>query len=162
MTCWTAKRQRDLWFTPPDIFPAKSFVNGTSDWWRSIQPPFRNSAARHQHNFYFGERIQPVQLSDWGPILKAGPNGIFLILMALSWIPQFISSLTPTARERAELNAIFEALCCDVEWVLDTICRGQPGEEPKPPSTVRGQKRNAAVGEQSSAANAAKKARKSR
>jgi hypothetical protein len=115
-----------------------------------------------QHSFHFGERIQPGQLSEWGSILKAGPNGIFLILMALSWIPQSISSLIPTARERVELNAIFEALCCDVEWVLDTICKGQPAEEPKSLSTVCGQKRNAAVSEQSSAAKATKKARKSK
>jgi hypothetical protein len=42
--------------------------------------------------------------------------------MAVSWIPEAISSLPPTSRVRSELNAILESLLNDVEWVLETIC----------------------------------------
>jgi hypothetical protein len=111
-----------------------------------------------KHNCHFGDRIQATELSGWGQVLKAGPNGVFLILMALSWIPQAIGSLVPTSRERAELNAIFEALIFDVEWVLKAICEFESAEDPKP-KTVRGRKRKSNV-EESAPKMDIKKARK--
>jgi hypothetical protein len=123
---WTAKRQRDLWFTPDEIFPADKFVSDTAAWWKSMQPVCRK--AESQGPFYFGERTNPTDISEWGEVRKAGSNGLFLMIMAISWIPQAIASLPPTSRPRAELLAVFEAMVYDVEWVLGAICGLEDGK----------------------------------
>jgi hypothetical protein len=155
---WTRKRQRDLWYTPTEIFPAENYVKAVGDWWRELQPPTRQSGLTHQ--FYFGGRVQPADVGEWNEVRKAGPNGLFLVIMAISWIPEAIASITPTSRTRAELLAALEVLLCDMEWVLDILCDLKPAEVIKP--TGRQPKRKLDKGGQAIASNApAKRTRKS-
>jgi hypothetical protein len=111
-------------------------------------------------------RIYPEDISGWSEIRKAGPNGLFLILMAISWMPECIASLPTTCRERVELNAILESLLCDVEWVLESVCESQLLEVPKANVPLqRGRKRKVVDnegGKTSEKASANKKARKSK
>jgi hypothetical protein len=41
-------------------------------------------------------------------------------------MPESIASLMPTSRVHLECKAIFEALLCDVEWVLDALVAPKP------------------------------------
>ena len=91
-----------------------------------MQPDCRKSEIKAP--FYFGGRIKPTSISEWSQIRKAGTNGLFLVIMAITWMPQAIASFPPCSRHRVELLAILEALLCDVEWVLEAICDLKKGE----------------------------------
>ena len=51
---------------------------------------------------------------EWINLHKAGPNGIFIFIMALSWLPK--------GATRYEDKVLADQLIKDFVWVLGTMC----------------------------------------
>lgn len=47
-------------------------------WWCELQPPFRGKDPRTM------SRVQNAD-AEWSQLLKGGPNGFFIILLAVGW-----------------------------------------------------------------------------
>ncbi|KAJ8472367.1 hypothetical protein ONZ51_g8553 [Trametes cubensis] len=90
-------------------------------WWRELQPEIRLDAAG-------GLQRPPVDVlkgGSWGVLRRGGPNGFFLVLLALSW-------WVKSAVDGRDVKNAF-AMVEDVLWVLDTMLSapevGEDGEE---------------------------------
>lgn len=104
-------RQPGFHVAPPIGTPLEY---GTSwcTWWRSMQPRWRRE----------GDKLGDVQLSRcemvdeaWVNVAKAGCNGIFLVLVSLSW-------WLVAAKEDSDRCWCLEAID-DVGWVLKQLVR---------------------------------------
>jgi hypothetical protein len=93
---------KDFSHTPTKL--AQEHLQSTIDWYISLQPPTRGSS-------WPPTRSLPADPNEWVPLFKGGPNGFFLILMALSWTPSSDPQLTTKITE----------LSNDVTWVLQTL-----------------------------------------
>lgn len=77
-------------------------------WWRSLQPDWRANGT------WPPSRDVPDD-EDWEDLCKGGINGLFLIVMCLSWWgPVAVSN-----KDRADFDAAKE----DVLWVFEQIAR---------------------------------------
>jgi hypothetical protein len=95
-------------------------------WWVNMQPLWCKGGSLI--------RILPED-ADWEPILCGGPNGLSLVVMALSW---WICSTIEDREFSTELQKAFD----DVNWVLSKLvanlenrrkcsCEADNKEEPK-------------------------------
>ena len=86
----------------PTIERISEFAAAWKQWWVKIQPSWHGGESL--------TRILPA-VADWEPILRGGPNGLALVILALSWWIQTVND-----------NAVFDADLCnaieDVNWVL--------------------------------------------
>ena len=78
-------------------------------WWRELQPAVRLDAA--------GELQRPsadvVQGGSWGVLRRGGPNGFFLVLLALGWWVR-------AAVDKQDVKDAF-AMVEDILWVLKDV-----------------------------------------
>lgn len=51
--------------------------------------------------------------ADWGSVLRGGPNGLFLVILALSW---WVEGMQPDQQDLELFKAVN-----DVEWVLSEL-----------------------------------------
>ena len=82
-------------------------------WYHTIQPLTRQQAWNINETFLPPFHVLPKHPEEWFRIKKAGPNGIFVFINALSWLPGRLTS----PEDKATLEAILE----DLAWVLGTM-----------------------------------------
>lgn len=85
------------------------FATEWKSWWEGMQPAWR----RGTEGSPLSRDIPSIE--EWDIIARGGSNGLFLVVMALSWWFQgFVSTSTEPTDD-------FWAAVSDVAWVLDTI-----------------------------------------
>jgi hypothetical protein len=105
---------RDLYKVPDAVKPAADFVDSLYKWYHSLQPITRQQAWKLESDWQPPSYLLPAFPAEWFQIRRAGPNGIFVFIMALSWIPKQI---------RMEVQVKVEVLMDDFIWVLGTISK---------------------------------------
>ena len=89
----------------------KCFVAAWWKWWEGLQPAWRVVQTRTTPDDY-------VAADDWPKLRKAGNNGIFTVILALSWWMENI-------KKGDGASKFFEARD-DVSWVLDQLNVDRP------------------------------------
>lgn len=74
------------------------------EWWKGLQPPSRDMSGD-----WPPPRVIPDG-ADWSGLMRNGPNGFYLVVVALSW---WVSHATTQA-----LREEFDSIVDDVNWVL--------------------------------------------
>jgi hypothetical protein len=100
---------RDFYKIPSTVHPLNSFITNFINWYRSLQPPSRSWPAVAPYPSLTG----PDTLEEWGELRKAGPNGIFTVLMGLSWICQLA--------EKPDHFLSLEWLSADISFVIERV-----------------------------------------
>jgi len=104
------KRHRKIEVLPP--VKLNDFPLEWRAWWLVIQPPWRRKV--------IGSSWPPPRTaalkSDWTSLMKAGPNGLYLVMLTLSWWAWAIEKSTATVPYTE-----FDLAVADVEWVLSNI-----------------------------------------
>jgi hypothetical protein len=88
----------DLGKIPPAVRPLDGFIRAFETWYRTLQPSSCNWPLGSAYPPLSG----PDKLEEWGELRKAGPNGTFLVLLALSWI----SDVADTPEQLAHLEGL--------------------------------------------------------
>lgn len=113
---------RDFSKIPTSVQPLDKFIKEFIKWYRSLQPKARPWPETSPCPSLSGPNV----LAEWNELRKVGPNGVFTILMGLSWI----CDLAETLEHRVAL----EWLSADITFVLGTVSRlaaaGAPGNGP--------------------------------
>jgi hypothetical protein len=73
-------------------------------WWATMQPAWRGGKS-------LGTAI-PTD-ADWKSVLRGGPNGLFMVILALSW---WVCAMKPDQQDLELFKSIN-----DVEWVLSEL-----------------------------------------
>jgi len=84
----------------------KEFAVQWKEWWDTLQPSWRSGGPELLH------RDCPAD-ADWKVLQRGGSNGIFIVVMCLSWWGKAATS--PKDRE------LFNAAVDDVAWVLGNV-----------------------------------------
>jgi hypothetical protein len=93
------------------VFTVVEFAMSWTSWWQSLQPSWRAQKS------WPPSRVVPLE-EDWKIFHQGGANGLFIVVMCLSWW----SSRAKTAKERTS----FEAAKADVAWVFEQVCASLP------------------------------------
>jgi hypothetical protein len=101
---WWNGRGKKLSVVP--IIKVTEFAVEWKQWWDVLQPSWRVG------------RSEPPANADWKVLQRGGSNGIFIVLMCLSWWGNAVTS--PEHRE------VFDAAVEDVVWVLQHVCMSIP------------------------------------
>jgi len=82
-------------------------------WWFAMQPDWRQKASKT--SWPLSRALSPDDRHDWNHLFRAGPNGLFLLMMSLAWWAESIAkSAVPQYHE-------FGIAVDDVLWVLSDI-----------------------------------------
>ena len=81
---------------------------GWNEWWLAIQPSWRGSA------WPLNMDTPSDGNEDWATLRRGGPNGIFLVVIALAW-------WLAEAIEAGEALDNVKRAVNDVEWVLTRL-----------------------------------------
>lgn len=93
------------------VFEVANFAVSWRRWWEGLQPSWR------PQDLWPPSRDVPTD-EDWCSLHRGGNNGIFLVIMCLSWW---------AARATSEKDrAPFEAAKQDVTWVLEQVLESIP------------------------------------
>jgi hypothetical protein len=103
---------RDLYKVPDSVRPVSKFVDALLAWYHALQPRTRQQAWNIEQDFRPPYKILPASPNEWLQLRKAGPNGIFVFIMALSWL---------TEVNQKEDAIKVEFLMKDFVWVLGTL-----------------------------------------
>lgn len=76
-------------------------------WWCDLQPPFRGKDPMAM------SRVTD-STAEWSQLLKGGPNGFFVILLALGW---WYIGVKSAGGDCSDCNHAF----ADVQWVLEQM-----------------------------------------
>lgn len=96
-------------------FHAAEFAAAWKLWWEGLQP-----AWRIQGTWPLGREVPADE--DWSILRRGGNNGLFLVVMCLSW-------WGTTAKSKND-RATFEAAKQDVVWVLEKVIEQIPAPLP--------------------------------
>jgi len=126
---WASKRGRDVWAEPNKLTSGHS--QETLQWYLSLQPDSRSKTwpPTYDHDY---------DPSKWDNLRKSGPNGLYLVLMSLSWIPS--SSGAPDDLENLNL------MVNDVIWVMNSLVKHFQENRPLTSGSSRKRKSDAASG----------------
>ncbi len=94
----------------PKIKSLAMFVTTWKKWWLRLQPPCR----RPDGGAWPPLRTMPASADDWSAVKRGGCNGLFMVIMALSWWVHHAAedpALLLEARNAAE----------DVHWVCTAM-----------------------------------------
>ena len=86
-------------------------------WWKGLQPPWRNTG-----NWPLLQSHSTVDA--WDKLLVGGKDGIFVVVMALSWW------ISKTKQGTSESQKLTEAVA-DVSWVLSHLVSALSAKTPK-------------------------------
>lgn len=102
---WWIKRHKQ----PSSVPKVKVIEFGTewNSWWRAMQPAWRLGDNR----LSLGRNTPSTE--DWDALARGGSNGLFLVIMALSWWFKGFAPGNPTAEFWTAVN--------DVTWVLEGV-----------------------------------------
>jgi hypothetical protein len=84
----------------------REFAVEWREWWNNIQPSWRSGGSGPLHG-----DCPPD--ADWKVLHRGGSNGIFIVVMCLSWWGKFVTS--PTDRE------LFDAAVEEVALVFENV-----------------------------------------
>ena len=112
ITAWLSKI-RDFYNVPSIIHPVPSFVNKLLVWYISLQPLSRKLKWDPMSSFVPPIGTLPDSPAEWYQLRKGGSNGIFLIVLALSWLPLYLT--------QADEKAKVDVLMTDLIWVLGVL-----------------------------------------
>lgn len=104
---------RDFYKIPTAVHPPDVFIKNLILWYHSLQPSSRRIKWDYLTDFNPPYGTLPAHPEEWNDIRKGGPYGLFLIILALSWLPVNMRY----AEERIKI----EALIKDFTWVLKLI-----------------------------------------
>ena len=76
-------------------------------WWVKMQPAWRGGESL--------VKTLPAE-EDWEPITHGGANGLFMVILALSW---WVSAIGPDSHHPLELSVAIN----DAMWVLSEIIK---------------------------------------
>jgi hypothetical protein len=93
------------------VVKATEFAVEWREWWDTLQPSWRVGGSGTS------QRDCPAN-ADWKVLQRGGSNGIFIILMCLSWWSKVATS--PKLRE------VFDTAVEDVVWVFEHVCMSIP------------------------------------
>ena len=69
--------------TPPKISSLKDFAECWYEWWRNLQPQYRNKKG--------GGLSRKIEEGEtWSQLRRGGPNGFFMIILTLSWWQKYL------------------------------------------------------------------------
>lgn len=94
------------------VQPGK-FSDALKTWWYNLQPNQRGEDGQCRPE-------TPIPLASWDLLAKSGRNGVFLVILALSWWRHAIAKL-PDDESRSLSIQDWERLVYDVDWVLNSI-----------------------------------------
>src|ERR1700733_8435154 len=103
---------RNLYKVPASVQPINAFIDELLLWYHALQPRTRQQAWNIDKDFRPPYRMLPASPVEWLQLRKAGPNGIFIFVMAISWL---------TGVSRKEEAVKVECLIKDFVWVLGTL-----------------------------------------
>ncbi|TCD59925.1 hypothetical protein EIP91_011186 [Steccherinum ochraceum] len=86
------------------------FVTELKSWWRAMQPEFR---ALDDDEWPFSHDVE-CKGQDWGALRRGGINGMFIVILCISW---WLQHALPSADEEVRVDALFAV--DDVLWVLE-------------------------------------------
>lgn len=95
-------KRRRLLELYPTIEKLSEFAATWKQWWVKMQPSWRGGESLI--------KILPTD-ADWEPVLRGGPNGLALVVLALSW-------WIHAANDDKILNVELRSAIDDVNWVL--------------------------------------------
>lgn len=99
----------------------RQFVEEWKQWWAELQPKWRNTK-----DWPF-ER-QSSTKGSWETLLLGGPNGIYLIMISLSW---WVSAVTKDSQDGKDWHEALEALK-EVHWVFSQLLKSMALTAPPP------------------------------
>lgn len=102
---WWIKRHKQASSVPK--VKVAEFATEWYGWWRAMQPAWR----RVDEEQSLSRNIPSTE--EWDTLARGGSNGLFLVVMALSWWLQGFTSTEPTDE--------FWSAVSDVVWVLEAI-----------------------------------------
>lgn len=122
---WVKNRQFE--YPPKKLAP--DHPPSTIHWYRTIQPPSRSGK--------WPPSYTANDTSDWGELRKTGSQGLFVVLMALSWFPLPECGTT----SYTDFNIVLK----DIKWIMNTLLtQAEQGDE----AGMGGRKRKAASASQ--------------
>lgn len=107
---WWIKRAKQA-SSVPKVNVAE-FATEWRSWWEAMQPVWRHVDGESS----LSRNVPSTE--DWDALARGGSNGLFLIIMALSWWLQGFTSTEPTDDFWSAVN--------DVVWVLEAITYSLP------------------------------------
>ncbi|KAA1480071.1 hypothetical protein DENSPDRAFT_748310, partial [Dentipellis sp. KUC8613] len=111
---WWNKRGKPAKTLPP-ISQPKVYMDPWLVWWKSLQPSYRIKGD--------GVPMDRAEKHDeWDQLLVGGVNGVYIIIITLSWILRSIQNLGDSGDSIAKkLRDEAQELVVDVSWVLDQL-----------------------------------------
>lgn len=97
---WLKARQFEY---PPKKLD-RDHPSATIHWYKTLQPPSRISS---------WPPPQKSDTRDWLELRKFGPQGVFLVLMALSWFPLDVCAV--------ESYKDLKLILADLKWIISTL-----------------------------------------
>jgi hypothetical protein len=107
------RRGRDFYKIPACVHPIDNFIGELICWYHSLQPPSRRLKWDYPAYFAPPYLTLPDDPGEWSQLRKGGPYGLFLFVLALSWLPINLR----TAEDKIKV----EALMKDFVWVLKLL-----------------------------------------
>ncbi|KAI0713991.1 hypothetical protein C8Q76DRAFT_601935, partial [Earliella scabrosa] len=104
---WIARGRK--YDNPPKIKSLPAFIASWRKWWSRLQPAERRS----DESVWPLLRNPPADAASWSDVRRGGCNGLFMVLMTLSWWLRALDE----GGDTAELRSAVE----DVTWVCTTI-----------------------------------------
>lgn len=102
MKKWSKITNPNLWNEPQNLEPA--LLTETITWYCRLQPPQRGTS-------WPLKRSSDAKSWEWCALQKGGSRGIYLILMAISWVAECDGLDTEE----------YKLLIADVNWVLGIL-----------------------------------------
>jgi len=102
MKKWSKNTNPNLWSEPPNFKP--DFLTDLITWYCRLQPPQRGTS-------WPLKRSLNAKSWEWCALQKGGSRGIYLILVAISWV----------AVRGGVDNEEYPQLIADVKWVLGVL-----------------------------------------
>ncbi|KAI9064963.1 hypothetical protein FKP32DRAFT_1568831, partial [Trametes sanguinea] len=94
----------------PSISKVAEFGASCQLWWSTLQPQARGVTSDGHHK----RPAPPLPVEEWEGLRKGGPNGLFLVLLALGWW------ITAARGQRVEYDGAFKVVE-DFIWVLENL-----------------------------------------
>lgn len=84
----------------------KAYGKTVRQWWLNLQPKWRHASG------YPVLQDDPRNDDTWEPVCRAGPNGVFLVVMAIAWWLD---------NSKGKIGEDVAELMDDVTWVLKSM-----------------------------------------
>ncbi len=134
MKFWTSRGRN--YEKPPKIKSLPAFVSAFRQWWARLQPPTR----REEGAVWPLLRNAPADAAAWSALRRGGCNGIFMVLMCLSWWFASLSEGDDTSELQLAVEDVTWACTTMVPLIPDsTVAAPSTSAPPRPPTAAAGE-----------------------